>query len=81
MKIGGVWIGSDDMWAVLFILFVVITLGTVVTVGVTNARTKAACLQAGFPGFRVAWNLEQYCVKRVDQTDVVVPFAKRDGRE
>lgn len=32
------------------------------------------CLAHGYPGHKADWALNQYCVKRVDQTDVVVPL-------
>lgn len=42
--------------------------------GCTTLVTKRACLQAGYPGAQVSFALERYCVKRVDQTDIVVPL-------
>lgn len=36
--------------------------------------TKQVCLSNGYPDFQVTWNIEQYCIKRVDQTDVVIPL-------
>jgi hypothetical protein len=35
----------------------------------------AGCLRAGYPKASVTWNFTRYCIKRVDQTDVVVPYA------
>jgi hypothetical protein len=42
---------------------------------VADVRADAACLRAGYPSARIDWSLNAYCVKRVDQTDVVVPLS------
>lgn len=34
------------------------------------------CLVAGYPETQVDYTLEFYCVKRINQTDVVVPLRK-----
>jgi hypothetical protein len=39
-------------------------------------RAQSACLDAGYRDATVTWHLRAYCVKRVDQTDVVVPLAE-----
>jgi len=38
--------------------------------GVQHGR----CLQHGYPAVELTWNFETYCLKRVDQTDTVVPL-------
>lgn len=40
--------------------------------GITDVRTQRTCLDRGFPSYEVLWNLNQYCIKRVNQTDIVV---------
>lgn len=35
---------------------------------------NAACLKAGYPTYTFDFKLNGYCVKRLDQTDVVVPI-------
>ncbi len=42
---------------------------------VAQARTESACLRAGYPSASVDVFLNRYCVKRVDQTDIVVPLS------
>ena len=42
----------------------------------TTIATERACLRAGYPDYRVSFPLERYCVKRVDQSDVVVPLSR-----
>lgn len=46
-----------------------------------QATTTSACLRAGYPTASVTWTLERYCIKRLEQTDVVVPFVERNKRE
>jgi hypothetical protein len=63
------------MGAVLAIagaLFLVVYGGLMAICQVTTER---ACLRSGYPGAKVSFVLERYCVKRVDQTDVVVPLS------
>jgi hypothetical protein len=45
-----------------------------IVAGGARVLTISACLHAGYPDGKVTWNLERFCVKRVDQTDVVVPL-------
>lgn len=58
----------------LVVVFLLVMFGVYVPIG---ASTSQHCLKAGFPQHQVTWNLDRYCIKRVDQTDVVVPFEKR----
>lgn len=39
-------------------------------------RDGKACLDAGYPEYKQDWRFNGYCLKRVDQTDVVVPVEK-----
>ena len=32
---------------------------------------ESRCAGRGYPGFKVTWDFEAYCIKRVDQTDVM----------
>jgi hypothetical protein len=50
-----------------FLLCVVLPMGAV---------AKAQCLEAGWPRAQITWNLHRYCIKRVDQTDVVRPLSE-----
>ena len=55
--------------AVLLVLFVA---GLVK--GVWMARAGAFCFSKGYPSAQVSYiNMQSYCIKRVDQTDVVIP--------
>ncbi len=44
----------------------------IVIFGITDVRAGKACLVLGYPSHKITWNLDAYCIKRVDQTDVVV---------
>jgi hypothetical protein len=52
----------------------------VVALAVFHARIDAQCLRAGYPGSTYDYALNAYCVKRVDQTDVVVPLSEVRGK-
>lgn len=41
-----------------------------------NARYSRSCLEKGYPAARVTWGGlgQPFCIKRVDQTDEVVPL-------
>jgi hypothetical protein len=60
---------------VAIVAAVVVLIVPLVVLGVVTARTEAACLRAGYPSATVDVFLNRYCVKRVDQTDVVVPLS------
>jgi len=48
------------------------------SIGAIYKRMEAhsACLQEGYPESKMDWQLKTYCVKRQDQTDIVVPLAE-----
>jgi hypothetical protein len=62
----------DDLAAIGGLIVFVLMITFVAVIGITSARLKAACLQAGYPAKELTWNFERYCVKRVDQTDIVI---------
>ena len=39
---------------------------------ILSAATEAACLAKGYKSGKVDFQYNEYCIKRVDQTDVVV---------
>jgi hypothetical protein len=53
----------------------VVIVGTV-AVSVGRWRLLATCLAAGYPEIRMTWNFEGFCVKRLDQTDIVIRAAE-----
>lgn len=55
----------------------ILTLAVVLAWGGVQMVTESQCLAAGYPSAKVSWAFDRYCIKRVDQTDVVVPFAQR----
>lgn len=65
---------DDFITAVIGLSAIVIVMFGVV-LGVANMNTRSACLQHGYPIAKVIpFPYAKYCIKRVDQTDVVVPL-------
>jgi hypothetical protein len=62
-------------WAVV----VAIVVGGIVF-GAQFLRVESHCMSRGWTSARVAWNLKGYCVSRVDQSDVVVPWRQAKPR-
>jgi len=56
--------------AAILTLFVAALIVVVVVAG----GAKQQCLASGWPRAEIDYTLTQYCIKRVDQTDVVVPL-------
>lgn len=63
---------------------VVVALVALVALGITVAFIQGisapVCLSYGYPETRVTYNLDTYCVKRLDQTDTVVPINQVVGK-
>lgn len=55
------------------VAILVLSLGGVAT-GTMPFFAQSKCLAAGYPDYKMTWNWHAYCVKRVNQTDVVVPL-------
>lgn len=58
---------------IAFGIFVALCMGFVYK----NMEASSACLQAGYPQGKLDWKFKTYCVKRQDQTDIVVPLSGR----
>lgn len=56
----------------LSILFVVVFIVVVTIFGITELKLKKFCNDNGYPKYSVTYDLSQYCIKRVDQTDIVI---------
>lgn len=66
---------DSELWtAVAILLGCVVGFSFLGAILVVETQTKSVCLQRGYPGSSVTWNFHRYCIKRVDQTDVVVPL-------
>ncbi len=55
------------------IVFTFVVFSYAIAQAMTHARLETKCLRAGYSNARVTWDFQSYCVKRLDQTDVVVP--------
>ena len=62
------WVG---LVGVIGVSVIIAWLFLQVVVGVT---TEQACFRLGYPHSGVSYTFERYCIKRVDQTDMVVPL-------
>lgn len=56
------------------VLVAVAVIGFAILGGITGDR----CAKVGYPRATVTITLKRYCIKRVDQTDVVVPLSEVD---
>ena len=45
-----------------------------------DSIAQSRCYERGWPSAKVDYRLRMYCVKRVDQTDVVRPLSEVGGR-
>lgn len=60
---------------VAMVLFSVAMLLFSIVQGIAITRADAKCLAAGFPKANLRWDFHTlYCIKRVNQTDVVVRY-------
>lgn len=50
--------------ALVFVVFIFVYVGL-------SLDLSAQCAEMGWPEYRITWNLEKYCVKRVNQTDYI----------
>lgn len=47
-----------------------------VVMGIASANLAARCMALGYPNSSITTGFNRYCIKRVDQTDVVAPIEK-----
>ena len=69
---------KDGLFAVLFFSAIVIVPIWAILGGIRNMKADTECLAAGYPQSKVisAGLGPAYCIKRIDQTDVVVPLSE-----
>ena len=74
----------DDTWdltkGLAIVLFYLVLVGGGIAMSVAKVLATRQCLSLGYPQSEVAWTLDQYCIVRIDQTDVVVPLAEAKKR-
>lgn len=72
----------DDLipFVILGLMFVILGLivGLVGSVSFLAIRTSGRCLAAGYPEFRITFS-ERYCIKHVNQTDVVMTLEQAEA--
>ncbi len=59
-------------WCIVAVLIFILAFVGVVSFVKANKMSK--CLEMGYPSVRLDWKLNAYCVKRINQTDVVLPL-------
>ena len=65
--------------AIVFIafIFLIIALTSVIYagyIGTTLYTNQKTCLDAGYPDIEITYDHQLYCVKRINETDYVVPI-------
>lgn len=68
--------GLPDLLAIALLLSII---AVSLFYGGIRSGTHRRCLAAGYPKGEVSYTLDRYCIRRVDQTDVVVPLAKAEA--
>ena len=63
----------DPVELTVFSLFALVVFALIVIIGALG-YAGASCLEAGYPNAKIG-GTTAYCIKRVDQTDVVVPLS------
>jgi hypothetical protein len=58
--------------ALVVVVVGMIALMSYVQYGTSTTHTR--CVVRGYPSYYVTWTLDRYCIKRVGQSDVVVPL-------
>ena len=68
---------AEEFFAVIGGLVFLFLLGVTVIGGIGSYQTSQGCLSAGYSNHKYSLIGDDYCVMRVDQTDIVVPFDRR----
>ena len=63
----------DDIFVIVGSILFVLFIGLGILFAVVWFHANIKCLEAGFRDTRIDFLLNAYCIKRVDQTDIVVP--------
>lgn len=75
-------IDFGDVWFAMSVGLLVLLGAAVMAIAIVYVPAcvvaERHCLAAGYPHASVTIALERYCVKRVDQTDVVVPLSEAE---
>mgnify|MGYP001575111726 CR=1 FL=1 len=63
-----------ENWTLAVLSFLVLLIATVIFMMIGfDGYVERTCLQHGYPDYRIVQGMA-YCVKRVENTDIVVPF-------
>jgi hypothetical protein len=64
------WIEATIVVVVLAVVMLILVLAS------ESARAESACLKLGYPQMKMDGSGNAYCIKRVNNTDIVVPLAE-----
>jgi predicted Co/Zn/Cd cation transporter (cation efflux family) len=67
---------KDFLMALLGIVFIVVAIGTTTYAVYDLLILNPTCLENGYVDSKITWKFDRYCIKRVDQTDVVISYNK-----
>lgn len=70
---------ADDVIALSLLALVVLLIVGIGVVIFRTAEAQSECLAAGYPAHKIDFKLNQYCIRRVDQTDEVIRLDKVRG--
>lgn len=71
---------TDDKLLAAMSVGVVLFIAVLIWFAVLCAATERRCLAAGYPHSNVTPWIERYCIKRVNQTDVVLPLTEAERK-
>lgn len=77
------WWLSDNLSNIVLVLSLVISLLIMAAVGAQSMVTtmdNSICLAHGYREAKITMDFKGYCIKTVNQTDVVVPIGELNGR-
>lgn len=67
---------GETIFTGLLVLLIGVILGFGTLFFVKGVKAESSCAALGFPQSTVTYNLDVYCIKRVNQTDSVVLLSK-----
>lgn len=69
----------DRLFPIVFISSLVVICYLIVYSMAVFGNAKEICLKNGYPNVTTTYSSEAYCIKRLDQTDIVVPVSELTG--
>lgn len=67
-------VGIGVAVVVLMALFLIFVIVWAIVETPTSVRTQLACVEVGYPDYKIVWFLQPYCVGWEDGTKFIVPL-------